>query len=297
MVTRPAAVGPPSPAERNSSDIEPTLRASATFCAPSALTSMVTEPVTLGPVCRSSAPWPTLRTLTFSTTISVVIVEPEAPLALPSTSRMLPALRVSTTSTRSPGVMNPPTPAISSTLMVTARMPGARMFDSVARPFGPDSLASSTGSLVSTGDSTTRPPSDSNASTVGNAPSGNASCGQGISSSNAGSSVMPKRSGALATTIDLNSTFGAAATTGWGWACDRAALLSHMSAANIDAAPKMAAMPIMVMILRFTPQCPSVGFRLLIRVTLGRSPKELGMAERQSGRYHSAWLSTAKDDR
>jgi len=87
--------------------------------------------------------------------------------------------------------MKPPTPAISSVRMVTARIPGDSMLESVARPFGPDSLASSTGSLTSIGDSTTRLPSASSLSIVGKAPCGRESCGHGISASCGRPSSMP----------------------------------------------------------------------------------------------------------
>ena len=70
-------------------------------------------------------------------------------------------------------------------------MPGVIMLDSVARPFGPDSLLSSTGSLISIGDSTTRLPSASNALMVVKAPCGTDSSDHGISVSCARSSSMP----------------------------------------------------------------------------------------------------------
>jgi hypothetical protein len=197
--------------------------------------------------------------LAFSTTISVVMVAPEAPLALSEVSSMAPASRVSTRSTRSPGVMKPPTPAISSVLTVTARIPGDRRLDKVARPFGPESLASSTGSFASTGERTTRLPSASNLSMVAKAPCGSESCGQGISESWARSSGMPKRKGAVATTMVLNSTLGEAGTgmsTDISWTRAPAALLIQRSAAKIDAAPTTAAMPIIVIALPLTPCFP-----------------------------------------
>ncbi len=154
MVVTAESTPPLWAAGRSDSDSVPTLRASAILLASSGVTSSVTEPTTLGVVWRSSAPWPTESTLASWTTTSVAIVEPAAPLALAATSSMSPASRVSTTSTRSPGVMKPPTPAISSVLIVTARMPGESRLESVPRPPGPDSLPTSTGSLVSIGDST-----------------------------------------------------------------------------------------------------------------------------------------------
>ena len=74
---------------------------------------------------------------------------------------------------------------------------------------------------------------------------------------------MPKRSGADATTIFLNSTFGSSGTgtlTSIGSMRWFAALLTQRSAANIEIAPKTAAMPIIVTALPRTPKTPVCPF-------------------------------------
>jgi hypothetical protein len=70
---------------------------------------------------------------------------------------------------------------------------------------------------------------------------------------------MPKRNGAEATTIFLNSifgSFGAGTLTSIGSMRAFAALLTQRSAANIEIAPKTAAMPIIVTALPRTSKTP-----------------------------------------
>src|SRR5581483_10211175 len=177
-----------SPALRSSSDRLPTDEASHTFCASTVLTSSVTDFATVALAARSSAVWSTASTRAFCKTTSVVAW----PLSM---------VRVSTTSTRSPGSTKPPTPSTSLTRMVTAFMPLCTSAERVARSPAPVILSASTGSLGSIAVSTTRRPPDRTSLILWKAPAGSASCGQVISLSIEALSSAPKRSGCAATTM------------------------------------------------------------------------------------------------
>ncbi len=123
---------------RSDSATEPTVWPSEMVWASAGVTSTVTDLATAGFSAPGSSDWSMASTLTLSATTWVEEVcwpDPD------------PELRVSRTSTRSPGRMKPATPATSLERMEMARMPGVRPPERLSRPPGPLIAPGRTGSL------------------------------------------------------------------------------------------------------------------------------------------------------